>query len=148
MRSTVRLLLTLVLLTIAAASVSCDAVVSRGELVRGDVGGSQIMLTDNGSFDLTLERHVNRAGQTRSEYVIDKSRYSTLRLIKHEDRVLVANGDYIFAAYDPASDQIIHYRDLAVTIWDGRGEVIDSYKWSDGPAHMRSDFPERREGGS
>ena len=148
MRSTVRPLLALGLLTIAASGISCDPGGGRGELVRGEISGSQVWLTDNGSFDLDLQLHVKRAGQTRSEYVIDKSGYSTLRLIKHKGRILVAAGDYIFAAYDPASDQIIRYRDLPVTIWNGQGEVIASYKWSDGPARMRHDFPERRDGGS
>jgi hypothetical protein len=148
MRNIARPLLPLLLLAVAGSGVSCDQGDGRGELVRGDIGDTRIWLTDDGSFDLALRLHVERAGRTRSEYVIDKSEYSTLRLVRHEDRVLVANGDYVFAAYDPACDRIIHYDDLPVTIWDGRGEVIDSYKWSDGPARMRSDFPARRDGGS
>ena len=147
MRSTFPFLLILVLLIVAGSVVSCDPLSGRGELVRCSIGGSRVWLTDDGSFDLTLQLHVSRAGRTRSEYVIDKSDYSTLRLIRHKDRVLVANGDYIFAAYDPASDRIIRYRDLPFTIWEGQGEVLDSYQWSDGPARMRDGFPERREGG-
>lgn len=109
-------------------------------------GDSDIWLVDSGSVDLTLQLHVRRAGRTRYDYVIDKSGYSTLRLIKYRGRILAANGKYIFAAYDLASDQIVHYRDLPFTIWEGQGEVMDSYQWSNKPAHMRQDFPERREG--
>src|SRR5262245_24071058 len=98
--------LILVLLVVAGSSISCDPGGGRGELVRGEIAGTKIWLTDDGSFDLTLQLHVKRAGQTRAEYVIDKSEYSTLRLIKRNDQVLVANGGYLFAAYDQTSDQI------------------------------------------
>jgi hypothetical protein len=89
---------------------------------------------------------VDNAGTRRFDYVIDKSSYGTLRLVRDRGRILVTADRFIFAAYDPATDMIIRYNDLPFTIWDGRGEVLDARRFADGAAHMRQDFPHRTEG--
>jgi len=130
---------------ICGPNISCDPSWGRGELVSSKVGDAKVWLYDNGSFDCTLELHVKRRGQERFEYVIDKSTYSTLRLIKYQGRIMAANDKYIFAAYDPASDRIVGYHDLPFTIWEGQGEVLGSYKFTDAAPEMRRDFPQRTE---
>ena len=115
----------------------------RGTLAEAKINHGKVWLYDEGSFDLTLKLYVSRDGVTRSRYVIDKSEYGTLRLIRHEGDVLAAADEFIFAAYDTELDAIITYHDLPFTIWEGQGEVVDSYKWSDA-AVMRRGFPERK----
>ena len=132
----------------AGLLISCDRTSDRGELVSWRDGDTRIWLVDDGSFDLTLQLHVERAGRRRFEYVIDKSTYSTLRLIKYRGQLLAVNDRFIFAAYDTASDSIIRYDALPFTIWEGQGEIVSSHRWSDGPASMRAGFPMWREGGS
>jgi hypothetical protein len=126
--------------------------VVRGDLFGGhgvvlDVreGQARVWLVDNGSFDATLELHVERGGQHQRQYVIDKSTYSTLRLIRYGGRILVANGEFIFAAYDPASDHIIQFDQLPFTVWEGQGQVLDSYDFGNERASMRFGFRQVRE---
>lgn len=117
----------------------------RGVLLEMTEGPARIWLADRGSFDVTLELHVDGPAGHRSVYAIDKSTYSTLRFVRHGGRVLVANGPFVFAAYDPATDRIIGYNELPFTVWEGQGEVVDSYRFSSDPPSMRAGFPEVRE---
>jgi hypothetical protein len=77
--------------------------------------------------------------------VIDKSTYSTLRLIRYAGHILVANGEFIFAAYDAPADRIIRTDQLPFTVWEGQGDVLDTYRFADGPASMRPEFRRVRE---
>ena len=117
----------------------------RGVLLDVADGPARVWLLDNGSFDMTLELHVVRRGQHQRAYVIDKSNYSTLRFIRFDGNILVANGDFVFAAYDASADRIVSYDQLPFTVWEGQGEVVDSYQFSNDPASMRPGFPRVRE---
>ena len=108
----------------------------RGVLLKTDEGPATLWLFDIGGMDSTLELHVDGNARHRSEYVIDKSTYSTLRFIRYNGRVLVANGEFIFAAYDPAADAVIGYDDLPFKIWEGQGEVLASYVYGSEPASV------------
>ena len=60
-------------------------------------------------------------------------------------QLLVANDNYIFAAYNPRTDAVTHYYNLPFTIWEGQGKIVDSYRFSDKKAWMRKDFPHKHE---
>jgi hypothetical protein len=117
----------------------------RGVLLKIDEGPATLWLSDTGDFDSTLELHVERAARHRMAYAIDKSTYSTLRFVRYAGRILIANGEYVFAAYDPAADAILGPADLPFTIREGQGQVIASYAYGDQPAIMWHTFPRVRE---
>jgi hypothetical protein len=99
----------------------------RGTLLSCREGDAYLRLTDPGGVDMTLTLTVKRSGETQSAYVIDKSTYGTLRFVRDGGRVLVTNDGFIFAAYEPATGRIVPYDELEVTVWNGRGEVLDTH---------------------
>ncbi|MCY2930194.1 MAG: hypothetical protein NTV86_12000 [Planctomycetota bacterium] len=107
-----------------------------------DRRGVQVELVDPhiAGTDITLVLGVTRDGRRREELVLEKSGLGTLSFVLYNDRLLVLNDKYVFAAYDLAADRIVQTAGLPFTLYQGQGRRVCAASAGE-VARMPSDFP-------